>query len=90
MSRTFQWFAIPCILAYFVLRPDRSRADITINFSRIRMCLLLWRVITVSRKGPKQSLRLVWGERRTANAKEMGRLAAWAESFHGRKRDLLK
>ena len=25
------------------------------------MCLLLWRVITVSRKGPKQSLRLVWG-----------------------------
>jgi len=30
------------------------------------------------------------GERRTANAKEMGRLTAWAESLHGRKRDLLK
>jgi len=29
------------------------------------------------------------GERRTANAKEMGRLTAWAESLHGRKRDLL-
>ena len=90
MSRTFRLFAIPCILAYFVLRPGPLSGSYTDHFFKQKNVATApanhFGIEKVSKAIKPGSL----DERRAANAKEMERLTAWAEQLHVKKRDLLR
>ena len=90
MSRTFRLFAIPCILAYFVLRPGPLSGSYTDHFFKQKTVPAapanhygIEKVSKVIKPGGLE-------ERRAANAKEIERLTAWAEQLHAKKRDLLR
>ena len=81
LSRTFRLFSLPCILAYFVLGPgtlpgSHRGKDVPSG--------------PANHYGLEKLSKSNLDERRTANAKEMERLTAWAESLHVKKRDLLR
>ena len=90
MSRTFRLFAIPCILAYFVLRPGPLSGSYTDHFFKQKSIPAApgnhYGIEKVSKAIKPSSLE----ERRATNAKEMERLTAWAEQLHVKKRDLLR
>ena len=90
MSRTFRLFAIPCILAYFVLRPGPLSGSYTDHFFKQKSVPAApanhYGIEKASQAIKSTSLE----ERRAANAKEMERLTAWAEQLHVKKRDLLR
>lgn len=81
LSRTFRLFSLPCILAYFVVGPATLPG---------------WHREKAVPSGPANHYGLEklsksnLDEKRTANAKEMERLTAWAETLHVKKRDLLR
>jgi len=87
LSRTFRLFALPCILAYFVLRP--STPDYEKFFKRIPVPSAPANYYALE-KVPKVGVALSWEERRAASAKEMERLAAWSQRLKLKKRDLLR
>lgn len=90
LSRTFRLFAIPCILAYFVLRPGPLSGSHTDHFFKQKSVPSApanhYGMEKVSKAVEAPGLE----ERRAANAKEMERLTAWAEQLHAKKRDLLR
>jgi len=93
VSRTFRLVALPCILAYFVLRPaslsgshfdqffkhksDKPVASAPANHFGLER---------ISKAIAAPTL----DERRAANAKELRRLIEWSEALHLKKRDLLR
>ena len=90
MSRTFRLFAMPCVLAYFVLGGGSlsgSHYDQFFKQKNIPSAPANHYALekNVSKPGVFGSLE----ERRIASAKEMERLTAWAETLHVKKRDLL-
>lgn len=92
MSRTFRLFAIPCILAYFVLGGGRLSGSHTDQFFKQKQVPAApANHYALEQKVSKPSiLPTSLDERRAANAKEMERLTAWAEALHVKKRDLLR
>lgn len=92
MSRTFRLFAIPCILAYMVLRPGPLTGSSYNQFFKhkdVPAAPADHYGLEKVNKTPKASAPTSLQERRVANAKEMERLTAWAESLHVKQRDLL-
>ena len=90
MSRTFRLFALPCILAYFVLRPGPLSGSHYDQFFKQKQVPAApanhYGLEKVSKTIAAPSLE----QRRIDNAKEMERLTAWAEQLQVRKRDLLR
>ena len=89
LSRTFRLFALPCILAYFVLRPGPLSGSHYDRFFKKEIPAAPsnhYALEKTSKPTPTPSLE----ERRIANAKEMERLTAWAEKLQAKKRDLLR
>ncbi len=90
MSRTFRLFALPCILAYFVLRPGPMSGSYGDQFFKKADVP----AAPANHYGTEKIAKAIGAssldQRRTANAKEMERLTAWAEQLHVRKRDLLR
>jgi hypothetical protein len=86
LSRVFRLVALPCILAYFVLRPGPPNYDKFFKIKSIPSAPAdhygLEKVLT---KTGTPSLEA----RRAANATEMERLTEWSESLRLKKRDLL-
>lgn len=86
MSRTFRLFSLPCILAYFVLGPGtlpgshREQKPVPSGPANH------YGLDNIFKRTSSSNL----DERRAANAKEMERLTAWAETLHVKKRDLLR
>jgi hypothetical protein len=89
MSRTFRLFSLPCILAYFVLRPGVISGSHTDQFFKSKDVPAApanhYALEKVSKPGAASALE----QRRVDNSKEMERLTAWAEALHVKKRDLL-
>lgn len=81
MSRTFRLFALPCILAYFVLEGSSLSGSHFFKHKDVPAG-------PANHYGLEKSGNLQ--ERRIANAKEMERLTAWAQTLHLKQRDLLK
>ena len=90
MSRTFRLFAIPCILAYFVLRPGPLSGSHYDQFFKQKQIPSAPANHYGLEKISQPSMTASLDERRVANAKEMERLTAWAEALHVKKRDLLR
>jgi hypothetical protein len=89
LSRTFRLFALPCILAYFVLRPGPLSGSHYDRFFKKEIPAAPanhYALEKTSKPTPTPSLE----ERRIANAKEMERLTGWAEKLQAKKRDLLR
>ena len=89
LSRTFRLFALPCILAYFVLRPGPLSGSHYDRFSKKGVPAAPanhYALERNSKPSPTPSL----DERRIANSKEIERLTAWAEKLQTKKRDLLR
>jgi hypothetical protein len=89
MSRTFRLFSLPCILAYFVLRPGPLSGSHTDQFFKQKQVPSAPANHYGLEKISKPSMTSSLDERRATNAKEMERLTAWAEALHVKKRDLL-
>ena len=89
MSRTFRLFAMPCILAYFVLGGGSLSAHYDQFFKQKDVPSAPENHYALEKKVSKPSAGGSLDERRIANAKEMERLTAWAETLHAKKRDLL-
>ena len=90
MSRTFRLFSIPCILAYFVLGPGTLPGARRGQPSTQKPVPAAPANHYGLEKVSKPSMTASLDERRAANAKEMERLTAWAETLHVKKRDLLR
>jgi len=90
MSRTFRLFSIPCILAYFVLRPGPLSGSHYDQFFKQKQVPSAPANHYGLEKVSQPSMIASLDERRAANAKEMERLTAWAEALHVKKRDLLR
>ena len=91
MSRTFRLFALPCILAYFVLRSGPLLGSHTDHFFTHKDVPAApanhYGMEKISQAfGGKGSLE----QRRIANNKEFARLNAWAEALRLKKRDILR
>ncbi|PYK32179.1 MAG: hypothetical protein DME57_00825 [Verrucomicrobia bacterium] len=90
LSRTFRLFALPCFLAFFVLRPASISGSYTDNFFKHKDVPAApadhYGLEKVSKPATPSGLE----QRKIENAKEIERLTGWAESLHVRKRDLLR
>jgi hypothetical protein len=89
LSRTFRLFALPCFLAFFVLRPasSASRYDQFFKHKDVPAAPAEhYGLEKVSKALAPSSLE----QRKIDNAKEMERLTAWGESLLLKKRDLLR
>jgi len=86
LSRTFRLIALPCILAYFVLRPGPPSYDKFFKQKPVPSApanhYALEKVSKVVASGFEQ--------RQAANQKEFERLAAWNQALKLKKRDLLR
>jgi hypothetical protein len=86
LSRTFRLIALPCILAYFVLRPGPPSYDKFFKQKPVPSApanhYALEKVSKVVASGFEQ--------RRAANQKEFERLATWNQALKLKKRDLLR
>ena len=89
LSRTFRLVALPCILAYFVLRPgplSGSHFDQFFKHKEVPSAPANhYGLEKVSKPIAAPGLH----ERRVANAQEFERLTAWSEALRLKKRDLL-
>jgi hypothetical protein len=87
LSRTFRLVAVPCILAYFVLRPGPPAYDKFFKHKPVASAPAnhygLEKVSKIVAAAPTSD------ERKVANAKEFQRLTAWGEALRLKKRDLL-
>ena len=94
LSKTFRLIALPCILAYFIMRagpPDYSKLFKGTPFQSAEKAVPSapanhYAMEKVSQKTPPPSLEA----RRAANATELQRLTEWSEALHVKKRDLLR
>ena len=92
LSRTFRLVAVPCVLAYFVLRPGPPEYD---KFFKHKPGTSDKPVPSApaNHYGLEKISKVVAApsldERRIANAKEFERLTAWSEALRIKKRDLL-
>ena len=91
LSRTFRLVAVPCILAYFVLRPGPPNYDKFFKHKSDKPVASapanhygLEKVSKIVAAAPTSD------ERKAANAQEMQRLTAWGEALRLKKRDLLR
>ena len=86
LSRTFRLVAVPCILAYFVLRPGAPNYDKFFKHKPVPSA-------PANHYGLEKISNAIAGpsleQRRAANTKEMERLTAWSEALRLKKRDLL-
>ena len=89
LSKTFRLIALPCILAYFVLRPaslSGSHFDKFFKHKEVPSAPANhYGLEKVSKKVAAPSL----DERRAINATEMERLIEWSQALRLKKRDLL-
>jgi hypothetical protein len=89
LSKTFRLIALPCILAYFVLRPgplSTSHFDQFFKHKPIPSAPANhYGLEKTHSPAPAPNL----GERRAANALELERLNVWKEALRLKKRDLL-
>ena len=89
LSRTFRLVALPCILAYFALRPgplSGSHFDQFFKHKEVPSAPANhYGLETVSKPIAAPGLH----ERRVANAQEFERLTAWSEALRLKNRDLL-
>ena len=86
LSKTFRLIALPCILAYFVLRPGPPNYDKFFKHNPVPSAPANhYGLETISKAIAAPSL----DQRRAANAKEFERLTAWSEALRLKKRDLL-
>ena len=90
LSRTFRLVALPCILAYFVLRPGPPNYDKFFKHKSDKPVASApanhYSFEKISKAIAAPSL----DARRAENAKELGRLTAWSEALRLKKRDLLR
>jgi len=89
MSRTFRLFALPCILAYFVLRPGPLAGSHYDQFFKQKQVPAAPANHYGMEKVSKMIVAPSLDDRRIASAKEMERLKAWSEALRIKKRDLL-
>lgn len=86
LSKTFRLIALPCILAYFALRPGPPNYDRFFKQKPFPSAPAnhygLEKVSTTKAASTLE-------ERRAANAEELQHLAAWSEALRVKKRDLL-
>jgi hypothetical protein len=86
LSRTFRLIAMPCILAYFVMRPGPPNYDKFFKQKPVPSAPANhYALEKVSKTIAAPSLE----ERRVANAEELQRLTDWSEALRLKKRDLL-
>jgi hypothetical protein len=89
LSRTFRLVALPCILAYFVLRPGPLSGSHFDQFFQHKPVPSApanhYGMEKTHSPAPAPNL----GERRAANTLEFERLNAWKEALRLKKRDLL-
>jgi hypothetical protein len=86
LSRTFRLVALPCLLAYFVLRPGPPDYDKFFKRKPIPSAPANhYGLEKTSKKVAAPTLE----ERRAANSQEFQRLTAWSEALRIKKRDLL-
>jgi hypothetical protein len=87
LSRTFRLIALPCILAYFVLRPGPPSYDKFFKQKPVPSAPANhYALEKISKVIAAPNLE----KRRDANAKEFQRLAAWNQALKLKKRDLLR
>lgn len=87
LSRTFRLIALPCILAYFVLRPSPPDYNKLFNRKAVPSAPANhYAMEKISQKIAAPTLQ----DRRAANAKELQRLTEWSEALRLKKRDLLR
>jgi hypothetical protein len=85
-SRTFRLIALPCILAYFVLRPGPPNYDRFFKQNSVPPAPANhYSLEKISKVIAAPTLE----KRREANEKEFARLTAWSQSLKLKKRDLL-
>jgi len=86
LSKTFRLLALPCILAYFVMRPGPPDYDKFLKHKPMPSAPANhYGLEKISTAIAPSSLE----QRRIANAKEFERLNAWSEALRIKKRDLL-
>ena len=90
MSRTFRLFAIPCFLAFIVLRPGPTSGANSSAFWKEKDIPSAPANRFALEKVTKSIAAPSLEERRSANAKEMDRLTGWSEALLLKKRDLLR
>ena len=87
LSRTFRLVALPCVLAYFVLRPGPPDYDKFFKHKPVASAPAnhygLEKVSKIVAAAPTLD------DRKIANAKEMERLTSWGDALRLTKRDLL-
>ncbi len=84
-SRTFRLIALPCILAYFVIRPGAPDYDKFFKQKPVPSAPANHYALEKVSKVMASSVE----KRREANEKEFARLAAWNRTLKLKKRDLL-
>src|SRR5437868_15373436 len=89
LSRTFRLFALPCFLAFFVLRPGSISGSYTDNFFKHKDVPGAPANHYGTEKVSKAIVPSGLGQRRIDNAKEIERLTAWAERWKGRNGNVL-
>ena len=87
LSRTFRLIALPCILAYFVLRPGPPNYD---KFFKTKSVPSAPANHYAMEKASKPAATPTVEQRRAINATEMERLTAWSQALRLKKRDLLR
>ena len=86
LSKTFRLIALPCILAYFVLRPGPPNYDKFFKQKPVPSAPANhYGFEKISKAISAPSLE----QRRAINATELERLTAWSEALRLKKRDLL-
>jgi len=89
LSRTFRLIALPCILAYFVLRPGPPNYDKFFKYKSDKPVASA----PANHYGLEKITKVVAApslyDRRVANSKELQRLAEWEAALRLKKRDLL-
>jgi hypothetical protein len=90
LSKTFRLVALPCILAYFVLRPgpiSGSEFDKFFKYKEVPSA-------PANHYGLEKVAKAVAAptvdQRRAINATELERLTEWSKALHLKKRDLLR
>ena len=85
LSRTLRLFALPCILAYFVLRPGPLSGSHYDQFFKHKDVP----AAPADHYAIEKIAQVNGEERRAANEREFQRLSTWSEALRLKKRDLL-
>ena len=92
LSRTFRLIALPCILAYFVMRPGPPNYDKFFKHKSDRPDKAVASA-PANHYGLEKISKMIAApgldDRRAANAKELRRLLEWSQALRLKKRDLL-